>query len=62
MNILPCKRRCANHRARQVVLLGVTTGPGPAGGEPHAELTLQPLPAYSLPSDNVIMTCAVGTR
>lgn len=52
---------CGLHR--QIVLLGVACGPGPTGqGDPYVELALQPLPAYFVPSDNVIMTCAAGTR
>jgi nuclear pore complex protein Nup155 len=42
----------------QIVLLGVCTSPAKAGGsDAHEELSLQPMPLYSLPSDNVIMTC-----
>lgn len=45
------------------MLLGVACGPGPTGqGDPYVEMALQPLPAYAVPSDNVIMTCAAGTR
>ena len=48
---------------RQIVLLGVACGPGPSGqGDQYVDLALQPLPAFAVPSDNVIMTCAVGTR
>lgn len=43
----------------QIVLLGVCLSRRP-GGEGE-DLTLQPLPSYSLPSDNVIMT-SVATR
>jgi hypothetical protein len=47
----------------QIVLLGVACGPGPSGqGDQYVDLALQPLPAFAVPSDNVIMTCAVGTR
>lgn len=50
-------------RLLQIVLLGVACGPGPSGqGDAHQELSLQPLPAFAVPSDNVIMTCAAGTR
>ena len=48
---------------RQIVLLGVACGPGSSGqGDQYVDLALQPLPAFAVPSDNVIMTCAVGTR
>ena len=46
--------------ALQIVLLGVCCAPGP-GGEPAAEVTLQPLPLYSVPADNVTMVCVAGT-
>jgi nuclear pore complex protein Nup155 len=40
------------------VLLGVCTSPAKGGGsDAFEELSLQPMPLYSLPSDNVIMTC-----
>jgi nuclear pore complex protein Nup155 len=41
----------------QIVLLGVCISPSPAGGDQYEQLSLQPMPLYSLPSDNVIMTC-----
>ena len=46
----------------QIVLLGVCLAPGPGGddGVPSSEeVTLQPLPLYAVPSDNVTM-CAVA--
>ncbi|KAJ9533501.1 hypothetical protein QJQ45_026553, partial [Haematococcus lacustris] len=47
----------------EVVLLGVCPGrrpPGPPGSRPDpVGLTLQPLPLYSVPSDNVVMTRVV---
>ena len=45
----------------QLVLLGVCVGPGGASSDPQAELTLQPLPLYSIPSDNVVLTCCAST-
>jgi nuclear pore complex protein Nup155 len=45
-------------RCYQIVLLGVCTSPAKGGGsDAYEELSLQPMPLYSLPSDNVIMTC-----
>lgn len=42
----------------QIVLLGVCTSPGKGGGtDQYEELSLQPMPLYTLPSDNTIMTC-----
>jgi len=44
------------------VLLGVATAAGGGGrGDPQHELSLQPLPEYSVPSDNVIMASVAGT-
>lgn len=46
----------------QIVLLGVCTGPSKGGGgDEFEELSLQPMPLYSLPSDNVIMTCCASS-
>lgn len=46
------------HSLLQIVMLGVCTSPGKGGGsDPFEELTLQPMPLYTLPSDNTIMTC-----
>ncbi|KAF8069564.1 NUP155 [Scenedesmus sp. PABB004] len=48
----------ARRGRRQIVLLGVCTGPSRVGGgDAYEELSLQPMPLYSLPSDNTIMTC-----
>eukprot|EP00878_Enallax_costatus_P030926 GHUV01033740.1.p1 GENE.GHUV01033740.1~~GHUV01033740.1.p1 ORF type:complete len:413 (+),score=119.95 GHUV01033740.1:567-1805(+) len=42
----------------EIVLLGVCTSPSKGGGSDHyEELSLQPMPLYTLPSDNTIMTC-----
>jgi nuclear pore complex protein Nup155 len=49
------------------VLLGVCISAGPGGGggggggDAYEALLLQPLPLYSLPSDNVIMTCVASS-
>eukprot|EP00879_Flechtneria_rotunda_P022745 GHRR01024022.1.p1 GENE.GHRR01024022.1~~GHRR01024022.1.p1 ORF type:complete len:934 (+),score=353.75 GHRR01024022.1:671-3472(+) len=41
----------------EIVLLGVCTSPAKGeGSDPYEELSLQPMPLYSIPSDNVIMT------
>lgn len=57
-----CFTRLVFARA-QIVLLGVCLAPGPGGeGVPSSsseEVTLQPLPLYAAPSDNVTM-CAVA--
>jgi nuclear pore complex protein Nup155 len=45
----------------QIVLLGVCISPSPAGGDQYEQLSLQPMPLYSLPSDNVIMTCVASS-
>ena len=42
-------------------MLGVCLGKGGAGGSSCDDLTLQPLPLYTVPSDNVIMTCIAST-
>lgn len=42
----------------QIVLLGVCTSPAKGGSsDAYEQLSLQPMPLYSLPSDNVVMTC-----
>jgi nuclear pore complex protein Nup155 len=45
----------------QIVLLGVCISPSPAGGDQYEQLSLQPMPLYSLPSDNVVMTCVASS-
>jgi nuclear pore complex protein Nup155 len=42
--------------AVQIVMLGVCTS-----GRNHEELSLQPLPLYTLPTDGVIMCCCAAT-
>lgn len=42
----------------EIVLLGVCTSPAKGGSsDAYEQLSLQPMPLYSLPSDNVVMTC-----
>jgi nuclear pore complex protein Nup155 len=43
------------------VLLGLCVGSKPTSSDPYAELELQQLPLYTLPSDNVIITCCAST-
>jgi len=46
----------------QIVLLGVCCSRGPGGaGDECEELTLQPLPLYSVPADNVTMVSVAST-
>ncbi|KAG9444484.1 hypothetical protein H6P81_015824 [Aristolochia fimbriata] len=45
----------------ELILLGVCCTASGDGGDPYAEITLQPLPEYSIPSDGVTMTCVVCT-
>lgn len=45
-------------RMSQVVMLGVCPTRR-AGGE--GDLTIQPLPLYAVPSDNVVMTCVASS-
>ena len=41
------------------MLLGVCVGPAkPGGADAFETLSLQPMPLYAVPSDNVVMTCA----
>lgn len=54
LTIAACLRRVL---LPQIVLLGVCISPSPAGGDLYEQLSLQPMPLYSLPSDNVVMTC-----
>lgn len=44
------------------MLLGVCTGPAkPGGDDPFEVLSLQAMPLYAVPSDNVVMTCAASS-
>ena len=45
----------------QIVLLGVCCSSGAAGGDEWAELALQPLPRYSVPTDGVTMVSVAAT-
>ncbi|KAL4425159.1 hypothetical protein ABPG77_008264 [Micractinium sp. CCAP 211/92] len=46
----------------EIVLLGVCCSRGPGGaGDECDEVTLQPLPLYSVPADNVTMVCVSST-
>ena len=46
----------------QIVLLGVCCSRGPGGGgDDCEEVTLQPLPLYSVPADNVTMVTVSST-
>eukprot|EP00873_Tetraselmis_striata_P006108 jgi/Tetstr1/426372/TSEL_016684.t1 len=47
----------------EIVLLGVCCSKGPGGaGDEWQELSLQPLPLYTISSDNVVMTCVASTN
>ena len=46
----------------QLVLLGVCCSGNIIGGDPFEELTLQPLPEYTIPTDGVTMTCITSTE
>ncbi|WRX13387.1 Nucleoporin [Theobroma cacao] len=41
----------------QLILVGVCCSGGGDGTDPYAEVSLQPLPEYTVPSDGVTMTC-----
>ncbi|KAK6921602.1 Nucleoporin, Nup133/Nup155-like, C-terminal [Dillenia turbinata] len=45
----------------ELVLVGVCCSGRPDGTDPFAEVSLQPLPEYSIPSDGVTMTCITCT-
>ncbi|XP_068659840.1 nuclear pore complex protein NUP155 [Aristolochia californica] len=45
----------------ELILLGVCCTASGDGGDPYAEISLQPLPEYSIPSDGVTMTCITCT-
>lgn len=45
----------------QLVLLGVCCSGSGVGGDPFTEVTLQPLPQYTIPTDGVTMTCITHT-
>lgn len=41
----------------ELILVGVCCSGGGDNSDPYAEVSLQPLPEYSIPSDGVTMTC-----
>lgn len=45
----------------QLILVGVCCSGGADGTDPYSEISLQPLPEYSIPSDGVTMTCIACT-
>lgn len=45
----------------QLILLGVCCSGSGDGMDPYAEVSLQPLPEYTIPSDGVTMTCITCT-
>ncbi|KAJ7954324.1 Nuclear pore complex protein [Quillaja saponaria] len=45
----------------ELILVGVCCSGGTDGTDPYAEVTLQPLPEYTVPSDGVTMTCITCT-
>lgn len=46
----------------QLVLVGVCCTEGPDGRDPYAEISVQPLPDYTISSDGVTMTCITCTN
>ncbi|GAV66265.1 Nucleoporin_C domain-containing protein/Nucleoporin_N domain-containing protein [Cephalotus follicularis] len=45
----------------ELILVGVCCSGGGDGADPYAEISLQPLPEYTIPSDGVTMTCITST-
>lgn len=45
----------------QLILVGVCCSGGADGTDPYAEVSLQPLPEYTVPSDGITMTCITCT-
>lgn len=45
-----------------MVLVGVCCTEGPDGRDPYAEISVQPLPDYTISSDGVTMTCVTCTN
>lgn len=45
----------------QLVLVGVCCSAGGDGSDSYAEISLQPLPEYTVPSDGITMTCITCT-
>ncbi|KAI3996591.1 hypothetical protein MKX01_009423 [Papaver californicum] len=46
----------------ELILVGVFCAGGGDGMDPYAEVSLQPLPEYTIPSDGVTMTCVTCTK
>ncbi|KHN21609.1 Nuclear pore complex protein Nup155 [Glycine soja] len=46
----------------ELILVGVCCSGGADGSDPFAEVTLQPLPEHTIPSDGVTMTCVACTN
>ncbi|KAA8532506.1 hypothetical protein F0562_032678 [Nyssa sinensis] len=46
----------------ELILVGVCCSGGGDGMDPYAEVSLQPLPEYTIPSDGVTMTCITCTE
>ncbi|KAF3609765.1 hypothetical protein DY000_02045342 [Brassica cretica] len=46
----------------ELVLVGVCCIEGPDGRDPYAEISVQPLPDYTISSDGVAMTCVACTN
>ncbi|XP_024539269.1 nuclear pore complex protein NUP155-like [Selaginella moellendorffii] len=46
----------------ELVLLGVCCGASSDGSDAFSELSLQPLPEYTVPTDGVTMTCVISTE
>lgn len=44
-----------------MILVGVCSSGGVDGTDPYAEISLQPLPEYTITSDGVTMTCITCT-
>lgn len=51
----------ANDIGFQLILVGVCCSGTADGTDPYAELSLQPLSEYTVPSDGVTMTCITCT-
>lgn len=47
--------------ANQLILVGVCCSGRGDGTDPYEQLSLQPLPEYTIPSDGVTMTCITCT-
>lgn len=45
----------------QLILVGVCCSGGPDGTDPYAEVSLQTMPEYTIPSDGVTVNCITCT-